>query len=327
MSVIVDLLRPYWARGLNDVAGHPRLGIADFLASETNYQVYNNLKKDEFEVTVADSLFLLESLGFDCNRFSTAAFETALDCMRSRLHKKSLGWVIVQQYYSAFYSGHFVLRVFGISISQLSGTVARAIENVADIFGCKNGVKLEEGLYSLDFSRNPMQLIGQKKAISGDGSHVAMWTKLSELLRRLSLTVLSDGSATYRQSVSDLLSTCCKNLNHAGANGSWLSRIRNEANYKLSGGLWYPYLGREAYYDDIERMLAMWESDPIEIKLDIYPHKQYLKFIATCQFLIGLAKAIALDMGLRCSKGKSYLHVGPIALINQYKGKVKYSPN
>ncbi|MES2332638.1 MAG: hypothetical protein V4539_23725 [Bacteroidota bacterium] len=102
-------------------------------------------------------------------------------------------------------------------------------------------------------------------------------------------------------------------------NGGWLSRIRNDINYKHLHGTWYPYNDSKKYYSELNKFLNDWKSSPLSIELSNLVGKELVRFISTCQFLIGVSREVSIDMSKRCSVGKSFQLNGSLSLLNVAK--------
>lgn len=318
MITIAEAIRPYWAFGINNITVQKSTEFSKWLSAGFDYQVYSQILVDSFEISVSERKIFLAPICFDCNRFSMSCFESAIKIEESNILPKSLSWLLVKLYYSAFYSGHYILRILGYSLSQLEKGVTNEIEKIADLYGNKNGVELQKGFYQIDFSDRSNTIKCNKTIKTGeDGSHGAMWKLLSQKIAFISNDILSQNRSTDYQIISTKLADLNANLHFMGSNnGGWLSRVRNDINYKHKYGTWFPYSDYQRYYSELENYLHDWKDDPLKIELSNLAGKELVRFISTCQFLIGTARAISIDMSQRCSCGKSFQINGPISLLN-----------
>lgn len=325
MLSLSDGVRPYWAFGINNITSSTGSEFSKWLAEGTNYQIYNQIKADAFQISVSERRYFLEAICVDCSRFSMSCFETAIKVEELALLPKSISWLLVKLYYSAFYSSHYLLRLFGYSLTQLEKLATNKIESIAEVYGNKNGIEIQKGFYLFDYSDRSTTIKCDKLTKTGeDGSHGILWKLLSDRLRFMSNDMLLRNSSSDYQRISTKISSCVDNLHFMGSNnGGWLSRVRNDINYKHKYGTWFPYRHSERYYSSVKEYLDDWKGDPLEIDLTNLAGKELVRFIVTCQFLIGMAREVSIDMSKRCSAGRSFQTNGPISLLNHVKLLVK----
>ena len=121
----------------------------------------------------------------------------------------------------------------------------------------------------------------------------------------------------WDQEVAVKIEELCNNLcTGQSSNGSWLSFVRNEVNYRHIWGAWYPYRDYKPYYNQLFDDSNLWLSDPMLIELQIPRGKELQRFQRTCHFIIALCRVLVEDMEMRCSKGKSFHQFGSKAFLN-----------
>jgi hypothetical protein len=323
MVSISDGIRPFWAFGINNIPALKTVEFSRWLSEGANYQIYSQIQAEQFELHATERRHFLLPISHDCNRFSTSCFESAIKIQESALLPKAKSWLFIKLYYATFYAAHYILRVLGFSLTQLESPNTTAIEKIADLFGYKNNIVIHKGFYVFDYS-DRSNIIKATKAIKTgeDGSHGAMWKLFAQKLSQISNDILHINSSADYQQISTKLSDCVANLKYMGNNnGGWLSKIRNDINYKHKFGIWYPYEKFEKYYSDFDSYLDDWKGDPLEIELKNLAGKELIRFISTCQFIIGMARDTTVDMSKRCSNGRSFQINGPISLLNLTKIK------
>jgi hypothetical protein len=288
-----------------------------------DYQVLTQVLNRQFEINTTERKTFLTPISQDCNRFSSSCLESAIIQNDPSLLPKSLSWIMIRTYYSAFYSGHYLLRLLGFSLSQLDRNVINSVEKIADLYGYKNGINIEKGFYLCDYSSRDPRILFSKLDISADeGSHGAMWKFLCNRLSFISNDILVRNVSVDYQPISIKIAQLVDNLKSFGAvNGTWLSKIRNDINYKHLYGTWYPYADSKNYYKRINGLINLWQTNPLEIELKNLVGQELVRFFASCQFLIGFAREISIDMNKRCSVGMSFHHYGCISLLNHLKLK------
>jgi hypothetical protein len=315
---IEDALRPYWVTGLNNTTLNKSKGLNEWIKIGNDYQIHSQVLKDEFTLNVYDRSCFLNPVSQDCNRFSTSALESVIRLDDFEILPKSISWVLIKQYYSAFYSAHLLLRVLGLSLSQLEPTTINTVKKVAGVYGHLNGVDIENGYFLIDYSQNNNTIHCKKLTVKQDGgSHVVLWKIFGEKIKELSLDILATNTSTQVQDISRKLDELIANLDYVGSgNHSWLSRIRNDLNYKHTHGVWHPYTLPKNQLDLIKRNTNLWKTDVMKIELKNHIGSEMIRFSNTCLFIIGLGNIICSDMSNRCSTGKSFLESGYKQIIN-----------
>lgn len=315
---IEDIFRTYWAHGLNNIVINNSNTFNDWIKEGKDYQIRSQVKEDEFFLDLNDRNLFLNPISKDCNRFCTAALESIIKIDNLEILPKSISWQLIKQYYSAFYSAHLILRFLGFSLSQFDSEGINKIKKIADLYGNLNGVNIQGGYYLVDYSDNSKSVNCKKIKIKEDGgSHVALWKIFGEKIKFISIDSLIKNNSSEIQSITKQLDNLINNLEYVGSsNYSWLSRIRNELNYKHLHGGWHPYSLNKNDLDYIIRNLGAWKADISKIELENLTGKEIIRFSNTCQFIIGLSKRISEDMSKRCSLGNSFLNSGYSKIIN-----------
>lgn len=320
MSVIDDAIRQFWIPGLNSISGKTEDGFADWVIKQ-GYQIFTSIQKDECTLEVSDEKNLLMAFAFDCNRMAVAAFESMHLINRSELLPRSTAWLIIQSYYAAFFAAHSILRILGISCSQLEKKQTNKIDEIAKLFGVDNGIQLSKGYYYCLYDHNDKKITCKNLKSSSGGTHEAFWDVFCKEMNKLSNSLLSsDQIPVQSQSVAAQLDEMCRILCHEGKNGgNWLSYVRNTVNYKHELGSWFPYKNiSKTLIADLYGNHNTWLDDPMRISLVLRPGTDIRLFHRTCNFIVGLCRILVEDMANRCPKGKakSYLADGSMRLLN-----------
>ena len=315
MSIIQNTLRPFWLPRLNDVAGKPKMGLSAWTASG-NYQIFSQIQPGHFALHTADPWPMLQALAFDCNRMATAAFESIEGIFLNSKFPRTVSWLAIQAYYSAFYAAHAILRIFGSSCSQLNSA---KVNEVADVYGYSNGIFANGGFYLCTSQANLSQMDCAQLIVGGDGSHGAMWAVFYEMIVKLSdLVLTSDKIPQPSQETSAFLVNLAQALKRAPI-GNSLSAFRNAVNYQHLYGLWYPYLNASDRFDG-SRLLSLtkrWRWDPLILFANPRPNRDLRSFIETCTAIVSFCRELIVDMQGRCSDGKSFLNFGAYSYLNK----------
>jgi hypothetical protein len=319
VSLLDDLLRPFWLSGLNDVSGKQTGGVGTWLLGR-DYQVYVPLIPDgaTLSFTVPDPL--LAAFASDVASMSAAAFETLDGIQQSTRLPKSVGWLLTRTYYAAFFAAHAVLRMLGRSCTNLETGHMAAIHAIADAYGNRAGISLTRGQYGILVSNTHREVSLQKRAGTDGGSHGAMWSMFSQLLSDLISALLPAGRISVpAQQVAAKLTELQQALTFSGGmqGGNWLSHVRNKANYQLAFGAWFPYAERERYYEQLFRVGARWIEDPMSLPVWAQSGRDLQRFMEACTLIVAICRSLSEDMSRRCSAGKSFHRYAGMALMSQ----------
>jgi hypothetical protein len=315
MSILDDIARPFWLSGLNQISGPQLKGVGGLICDE-NYQIYSQMTPTSFELSFTEPDPCLRAFAGDISRIGSASFESVLGVTKSKVLPKSTAWLIIQTYYSAFFSAHALLRTLGESCTQIERAQVSSLMRVGNLFGTAPASPLAGGLYHLICDKRARTISGT--ALSGS-SHEVFWRVFYERVLRLSNEALSVSteSLANRQLASAKLSELGKNLCFRSApRGRWLSTIRNTVNYSQRLAAWHPYSGRQNYYGQLFEKIYEWGEDPLDLDLSSYGDKDLRRFQASCNFIIATFRSTTADMASRCTTGRSFHDFGVLACLN-----------
>ena len=318
MSILANVIRPLWLRGLNDISGMHIKGIDGWICDE-EYQIYAPVTATSFVLNVANPEPLLEAYASEINRIAVASFETPDSVVRLSTFPKSTAWLVIKTYYAAFFAAHAFIRMLGTSCSILDREQINSIAKVASLYNNASSQPMRGGLYRMAFNPIASQLEGVHIKTVAAGPHEAFWLVFQERIDRLSSEVLTTGVDTLanRQLVSSKLSELASNLSFASSGkGRWLSVIRNSVNYQQKYSTWYPYAEQKPYYQQLFNKKSEWKADPMELDLTSHAGKDLRRFQVTCNFIVGMLRTSIAEMVRRCSVGKSFHTYGSTAFLN-----------
>ncbi|WP_270938007.1 hypothetical protein [Falsiroseomonas oryzae] len=180
-------------------------------------------------------------LAFDFQRFAMASLESHVACAVEVGDAASLGWVLVKAYYSAFFAAHTIIRVTGRGFIRFDSNQASFLNAVAALY-VQPDAGISAGNYAFDLATNASDLAEMRIRRSPDssGTHDMFWRYFLVFLRGIEDEVVQQGdpdqSAILAQ--TNLLHSLLAPPGYS--NGSWLSFIRNEINYRHNFGVWLP---------------------------------------------------------------------------------------
>ena len=313
-----QFLRPYWTDCIWQVEDRPRRGLLGWIAS-ADYQVYDAFEPDGFSLYYAEAIEPAEALAFDATRFAAASFETIHNLPAKLVQPKALGWLLIQAYYAAFFSIQALLRLHGLSLIYIEASGIKRIADIAAIYGQLNEANVATGWYVVRSNAKLKRL--EFKRANDKGSHVAAWKIMTQLLSDLSTNILlSSSSSAYSQAAATRLVNLRLALTENGgrANGSWLSVVRNNANYQLDYGVWYPYKTSCANYKLLPSILTKWRSDPLS--WDLSPDSRELqRFLECCSSLVGICREVCLDMEASAPSQRSFHRYAATGVLRHYQ--------
>lgn len=205
------------------------------------YFVDSDLTDNDYSVRVSDKEYLKTALANDCNRMSAAAIESIAGVQLDSNLNKSGAWGVIRSYYASFFAIHSIMRMFGISCSQLLQSHVDKIFEFANVVGKTGRVtRLEKGFYSIRIDKHFANVSFHKYK----DSHRDTWGEFLSLIEKL-IDESRNATAIYmhKDEVIDILTTVKKGITRSRctANGNWLSTIRNSVNYQHTHGVWFPY--------------------------------------------------------------------------------------
>jgi len=317
-SLLIDAIRPFWVKGINEVNGSPKFGFQLWITNE-KFQIYNVVNEDSFDISYSINDTPISSFAYDCSRLLNASIESILNIKFDKSYPKSTAWHYIKLYYSAFFAAHSLLRMLGYSITQFSSIETNSIFKIADIYGYGSH-KPSTGSYICKIAEDN-KTIHCKLLNNKRGYHEAFWHEFLKIIEIISTDILKNPN-TFHQPASIKLFELSKVLKHSkSSNGNWLSNIRNDINYKHIHGCWFPYSNIAKDYKNIYNIINCLTADPLSIDLQTNCANKLNYFINACSFLVCLNFNLALDMLYRCPIGKSFHYYGILSLANNYKLK------
>ncbi|CAK1830682.1 conserved hypothetical protein [Vibrio crassostreae] len=314
MSILVDILRAHIVPGLTNLEVVPQVTYRGWIANKS-YKMTTPLQSKDFVLDVYSHEQLLVPYAYDINRMAASSFESMHGISPDTGLPKSVGWLIIRCYYSAYFAMHAILRLFGVSCSQFDANESRAVTDIARMYSLQNGNTAASGYYKCQYDVHTSQVYCKQL----NNTHQDVWKSFYELIDELATKV---SSADFRKKDRDYVIeylfklreglSCRKTLN----NGNWLSKVRNEVNYTHSMGAWFPYSSSPDEHEKMFRLTQLWKQAPSEeiIKSHLTQCDQLL-FVSTCVSIVSLCHALLFD--LHDINKNIFLKHGAIRLANQ----------
>ncbi|HGE6183332.1 TPA: hypothetical protein ACGG8I_001437 [Escherichia coli] len=315
MSVIAEVLRSNFIPGLSDISRPENITFKAWIAN-LRYKISSPIQKKNFILDVYDYNDLIKPFCYDVNRMASASFESIEGVRQETKFPKSFGWMIIRSYYSAYFSAHAILRLYGISCSQMDAFEVSRLMKAAKVYNMDNGIIIEKGYYACKYDKKNNKI--QMQQLSN--THQDVWKVFYDLLSDLSQEIAkSDFLKEDRENTIEFLYNLRYRLSHRDRlnSGNWLSQVRNEVNYTHSMGAWFPYTGASYNYDIMYRKITTWRGnlDSIMFSDD---HNDEVMFAETCAAIVAMCKGLLEE--LYNANPKCFLSYGAKKCLNYCNG-------
>jgi hypothetical protein len=318
MSLLADALQPFIVRGLASVAGRMRLMtlpdtlIEPLAAYDLNFDNAQKSVVADFQ----DANMVALALAADTCRLSCASFQTVSLAIDEMVHRDSMAWSLVKLYYSAFYAGNALIRLFGESCSYFDRQHISRVNQMAVALNRMPTFRVDGGLYRCVVNHAGTSFSCTRARSGVGGAHEAFWNIFGARIQVLAEDVLrgplaqAEAQAVFAQ-LERFQDIVKRRVNH-----SWLSVIRNDVQYRHELGVWFPSQLRVREREALSRRASRWSSDPMAISFD-GTGGTLGEFVTCCCFVISLCHTMLTRIADRSSVGKqSFVQLGPIAFLN-----------
>lgn len=290
------------------------IDIKGWIANQ-GYFIDNDLTANEFILRNANKEYLTTALANDCNRMSLAAIESICGVQPDVPLDKSGAWGVIRAYYASFFSAHAIMRIFGISCSQLDNEHTKKIFEVANALNKTGGLKsIENGFYRIEIDKN----FEYVKFTKYKDSHRDTWGCFLELIDDLTVeSQKATGLSKHKIEVYDILTTLKSAITRSRCKdkGNWLSVMRNSVNYQHSHGLWYPHKIKSNAIDYISAISEEWKKSPIEPILTGKKSDIDI-FFETCLLINAMLRDLISTCHGRANKANPIFTNGCLRLLN-----------
>lgn len=310
----IEVLRPLLLMGFHEVSGRPSHNFKSWV-SGGKYQIIDISNPNQFSFYINDVESFTKSFATDCTIFASAAIESAQGITKNEKFPKSLSWAVIRAYYAAFFASHSIMRSFGFACVQLEKGHLNDILEYSKIYGLTSSLKLERGFFETAYDSSS-NILSFKKL---NDTHADTWYCFYKMLNQLSEALIkSKGPTKYTKSVFSFFTELSNCLSEKGKyqKGNWLSTFRNNVNYKLEYGTWFPYDKGSFNYSEIEHILNSWNADKIECGLSFYEKNEVKKFFIVVSAIVRLCKLLITDLNKMCPSRKSIHSFLPISFLN-----------
>ena len=303
--MLSNAIRQLWLPGIQSTPAAPRARLADWVSSGQYY--FNGVVgPDKVAFILKPGMSLQGLFAGEVSRFATAALETASQIEQHRDLPRSLGWLIIQSYYSAYFAAHALLRTTGTACTQFDGKACSKIDELANALGMLNA-PFKAGSYRCKYDVRSGVVEAQKPG--NKGVHEDFWRVFCAFTRDSSKTILQSGSlpAQQAQEAASRIDDLTNVLVLQGCNGgNWLSMIRNEVNYRHTFDAWFPDWPKKSYCDGLFQIQKGWRLEPEAMRLA--DTDDLKRFVRACTFIVALCRSTLSELVKRSPTKNSVLH-------------------
>jgi hypothetical protein len=322
MGQITSLTRQYWMPGIQNVPGTTTRNLHAFFL-DGRYTVAESPTDEGLVLRPHHYEELTAAFGCDCSRMACASFETCTTNEPSSKLVRSIGWTAIRYYYAAFFACHALMRVYGISCTNVEAKHIKALREAAQSsgFGELKDPFPGSGLYSCTWDGTTNLLRVANLSNAKGGTHEATWKLFSQLLMDLSDRLLSDravGRKNDLQQCATRLDNLRKALSVLGCNGgNWLSVVRNKANYSHEYGLWFPYRRARAFYEKVHEIAAeSWLAEADQCpSIGSVTGSEVENAVGLSGNLVALCRETMLELEKYSGERNSFARASPLRLL------------
>jgi hypothetical protein len=250
-----------------------KLTDLDFIVNSISI---NNITEITIQIFETDSFYKL--ICGEAIKFLLAA---AGSVERSNMTQhQNAAWQIIENYYAAYYSIHFLIRTCGISITNLDQNAINQIK--INSLGLQYTGIIPTGLYTIKFNAADNTITLSKRVKNG-GSHIEAWGLWEELIDRMNMSAQSDIAEYMKASI--LLSEHKKFI--VKSTGRYTPpEIRGDINYKFEGATWY-------FEKHSQPTIQSIQSEILSPKYNILKsHNEIKNFLCCNNLIIALATKV-----------------------------------
>lgn len=318
MSLLADALQPLLLSGIFRVTGRPEdISLSGVVrAPRGAYGMGMDATAMTIQLEFRDPPFVTSVAAADANRLAIACLQSASISSGDGGEKYWLPWSLVRLYYSAFYAAHTVVRLLGTGCCWLEGSDVTHLDSIwRATTGQPPPFSIGKGTYSCEIDAVAGELRWARNLAR---PHEALWAIFDDVLDSTATRVLSGGLAQRDAQTVFAKLQAFRDMGRANGSVSWLSRTRNDIQYKLINGVWHPTALNRQRRSALLRHAAQWTMDPMGVDLAAARTSDLLtQFSTACAFVIGVCRMLVLRIDERTTTGaRSFLSYGPLAYAN-----------
>lgn len=249
----------------------------------------------------------------DLNRLATSCLQSVSVNVAVQDEKFWLPWSLVRLYYSAFYGAHALVRLLGVGCCRLDGEHIAHVDALARATtGQPAPFRIEIGSYTCLIDSANGTLVWTKAA---GRPHEALWSVFNDVLGRVSAQVIAGPLPSTEAQAAFAQIESFRRMGAAKQSVSWLSRTRNEIQYRLVHDVWHPTGLTRQKRALLVRLTSQWTADPMTIDLDgSSAYGPLGEFCAASAFVVAMCRTLVVRISERNLSGvRSFVDYGPLA--------------
>lgn len=318
-------LRLTWLSGIQSATGQGEMNNDRFFNRKI-VTVNSVIDATQFTLYVNNPIESKRYFSHEADRFASAAFESLDFDFNGEGLSRSIGWILIRTYYSAFFAVHSLLRISGWSCTRLTTNNINFVNNEISSIHPESPIQ-KGGLYLLKSNDNGVEISCTKLDSNQGGSHEILWGTLRSFLKNITTNILQDGDANdpnillTTQTIDSFLSFIDKKGGDA-----WFTRVRNNLNYSHQYGAWFPYKGSTCDAPRVYNSIQKWTSPP-EYNLPNIKSDELIQFTEACSFLISLCSLSIKDLAYRSPSNSPFRQSSrKLLLLLEQKKAITFSP-
>lgn len=253
--------------------------------------IKKSVDKIAIELQILDVDLLYRLLAGEANKFLLAS---RVSHARSTQNQPSnASWQAIENYYAAYFGVHYLLRLTGVSVTNIDARGVAAIER--SNYGQKPSFNIPAGLYVMNFEESSKTLTLTKNTKKSGGSHQDAWHHWEKLIDKLRTQTNTD-PVEYAAISLDLAEH--KRFLVRSTSKYNPPEIRGEINYQFRGGSWIFEKGASKSVGVLQRSLLTESASGVPVTA-----ATPAGLISTNRFIISLAKAVFLHASDKYPKG------------------------
>ena len=242
------------------------------------------------ELQILDADLMYRLLAGEANRFLLASRVSHERSIQDQPNNAS--WQAIENYYAAYYAVHYLLRLSGITVTNLDSRGTDTITR--SNFGTPSSPPVPGGLYIMHYDDASKMLTLKKNLKKSGGSHQEAWQLWEALVEKLRIRTNTD-PVEYASTSIDLSEHKSFLVKSTAKYNP--PEIRGEINYQFRGGSWiFEHKARDTI-TRLQRSISNTQS-PVAIKAST-PEG----LVSNNKIIIGLAKAVFLHIAEKYPKG------------------------
>lgn len=295
LKKLVRLLAPLVVEGVISIRRNSHDRLVEML-HELQFVTRSIIKTDDevvIELQILDTDFLYLLLAGEANKFFLASRVSYERSTQGQSNNAS--WQAIEHYYAAYYAVHYLLRLTGVSLTNLEPLGVNAITR--SNYGVQPPHPIPCGLYVMRYD-DSSKILTLKKTLKkkSGGSHQDAWQLWDELIDKLRSKTDSDPVEYASTSIELAEHKSFLVKSTAKYNPP---EIRGQINYQFKGSSWVFEKNASETIDRLKRSI---------ISTQLYAATKASTpegLITNNKIIIGLAKAAFLHASERYPKGIS----------------------